>query len=264
MFKENTIACIDPFYPGLVDVVKLTGKQPAFFNQNNWLNTLNTLPKGSLFYLSADFANPTGNCLSIDERLHLVNTARERDFYIFDDATYRPFNLTKALPSLVSLAPDRVFHAQSFSKVLAPGLRIAFIHVPESFKNGFLTIKAILSLNSPGTTQAIVGGWLILNDFKFQKHLEGFKEELKHKKAILGKQGINYSGGFFAELHFEGVTIDYNWCASLLAVEGVAVCPMQMFSKQKSFQHSLRVAIARISITILEEGLMKIHKFTQS
>jgi len=155
LFKDNTIACIDPCYPGLSDVVGLMGKKPIFLPETDWMNSLEKLPKGSLFYLSADFANPTGKRITLDERKQMLAIAEKNDFYIFDDATYRPFFLDHSLTSLVSLAPERVFHSISFSKFLSPGLRIAMTHVPSAFRNAFLSLKANVSLNSSGFTQAI-------------------------------------------------------------------------------------------------------------
>jgi hypothetical protein len=63
--------------------------------------------------------------------------AAKNKFYIFDDATYRPFNLDPALPTLLSLNSEFVIHALSFSKILAPGLRTAFVYLSKDLNKVF-------------------------------------------------------------------------------------------------------------------------------
>lgn len=264
LFKNNTIACTDPCYPGLSDLVGLMGKTPLFLPETNWISSLEKLPKGSLFYLSADFANPTGKRITLDERKQVLAIAEKNDFYIFEDATYRPFFLDHSLPSLVSLAPERVFHSISFSKILSPGLRIAMTHVPSAFRNAFLSLKANVSLNSSGFTQAIVGGWLLKNEFSLSKHLDAFKNLMRNKQEFLLTQHVAYEGGFFVEMTLQHPSIDLAWCTELLAKEDVAACPMSMFSDNLTHHNKLRLAIAKISLENLKVGYMKIHNFAGS
>lgn len=264
LFKNACVACTDPFYPGFVDAVKMSGNKPFFIDGEHWLESLESLNPGSLFYLSADFANPTGKRLTLSERQRLIEIARRRDFYIFDDATYRTFYLDAALPSLVSLAPERVFHALSFSKLLSPGLRIAMTHVPDTMLAAFAALKANISLNSSGFTQAIVGGWLLQNGFSLSAHLTEFKEKMNNKKQFLQNQGLDYEGGFFAAMEIKERILDFEWCSKLLEIEGVAVCPMNLFSDTSLFNHKIRIAVAKTTEKNLEEGFMKIHKFAQS
>lgn len=264
LFKINAIACTDPCYPGLSDVVRSMGKTPISLPETNWISSLEKLPKGSLFYLSADFANPTGRRITMDERKQLLAIAEKNDFYIFDDATYRPFFLDHSLPSLISLAPERVFHSISFSKILSPGLRIAMTHVPTMLRSEFLSIKANVSLNSSGFTQAIVGGWLLKNEFNLSKHLNTFKNILRKKQEFLLTQQVPYEGGFFVEMTLQNQSIDLAWCAELLAKEDVATCPMSMFSDNIAHHNKLRLAIAKISLENLSVGFMKIHNFVGS
>jgi 2-aminoadipate transaminase len=240
------------------------GKTPLFLPETNWISSLEKLPKGSLFYLSADFANPTGKRITLDERKQVLAIAEKNDFYIFDDATYRPFFLDHSLPSLVSLAPERVFHSISFSKILSPGLRIAMTHVPNAFRDAFLSLKANVSLNSSGFTQAIVGGWLLKNDFSLSKHLDAFKNLMRNKQEFFHAQHVPYAGGFFVEMTLQHPSIDLSWCAELLAKEDVAACPMSMFSDNLTLHNKLRLAIAKISLENLKVGFMKIHNFASS
>lgn len=261
LFKGKTIACPDPYYPGLVDVAKMLGVSPVFLPDATWIGEISRLPQGSLIYLSADFANPTGKRLDESERIELVKIAQKNDLYIFDDATYREFYLDEPLPSLVSLAPERVIHGLSFSKILSPGLRLAIVYVPDSLMDRFLGLKANLSLNTSGYTQAIVGGWLLKHNFDIQSHLSTFKNELIRKKEILTTNGVEYNGGFFGTLNLSDFEPSFEWCAQLLEKDGVAVCPMSLFSEETSNKNKLRLAVAKISPDQIQTGLQKIYNF---
>jgi DNA-binding transcriptional MocR family regulator len=92
------------------------------------------LDKGTpaLVYVIPDFHNPMGITTSLEKRRRLVALAKEYDFWIVEDAPYRRLRYWgESIPSLWSMAPERVLHLSSFSKVLAPGLRLGYVVGPE-------------------------------------------------------------------------------------------------------------------------------------
>lgn len=80
-----------------------------------------------LMYVIADFQNPMGVTTSLEKRKRLVALAEEYDILIVEDAPYRRLRYWgKDVPSLWSMAPERILHMSSFSKVLSPGLRLGY------------------------------------------------------------------------------------------------------------------------------------------
>lgn len=254
-FQGRTIACRDPYYPGFVDAVRMTGNDVTWVTDDEWLDEVGRLPEGSLFYLSADFANPTGARISIDERQRLVQLAEARNLYIFDDATYREFDLDERFPGLWTFDPERVIHAMSFSKILAPGLRTAFVHLPKTLAPSFSKLKANLSLNNSGLTQAVVAGWLLEQNFQFGAHLSEIKQRLRENSGVLKQNGAKFSGGFFAELDLGQPLANLSWSAELLEKESVAVCPMSLFSDDPKALSRIRLAVANISASELQRAI---------
>ncbi len=86
----------------------------------------------AIVYVITDFHNPMGVTTSLEKRKTLAALATEYDFWIVEDAPYRWLRYVgEDVPSLWSLAPERVLHMMSFSKILAPGLRLGYVIGPE-------------------------------------------------------------------------------------------------------------------------------------
>jgi 2-aminoadipate transaminase len=84
-----------------------------------------------LMYTIADFQNPLGVTTSLEKRTHLASLAQEHSFWIVEDAPYRELRYWgEAVPTFQSIAPDRVLHLSSFSKLLAPGIRLGYLVAP--------------------------------------------------------------------------------------------------------------------------------------
>jgi 2-aminoadipate transaminase len=89
---------------------------------------LATQPTAKMIYVVPDFANPTGTTLSLPRRRRLIELANEHDVLVVEDTPYRPLRYSgDHLPTLKSLDTEgRVLHLGSFSKILAPGMRLGW------------------------------------------------------------------------------------------------------------------------------------------
>lgn len=85
----------------------------------------------ALMYVIADFQNPMGITTSLDKRQALAALAETHSFWIVEDVPYRQLRYWgQEVPSLWSLAPERVLQMSSFSKTLSPGLRLGYVVAP--------------------------------------------------------------------------------------------------------------------------------------
>ena len=81
-----------------------------------------------LFYVIPDFQNPSGATCSRIKRERLVELAEEHDFLLLEDAPYRLLRYRGSdEPTLHHMAPHRTLHMTSFTKLLAPGVRMGFV-----------------------------------------------------------------------------------------------------------------------------------------
>ena len=85
-----------------------------------------TVPK--FFYVIADFQNPAGATCSAAKRKQIAELARRYDFIVLEDAPYRMLRYVgRDEPTLFSFAPERTLHMSSFTKLIAPGVRVGFM-----------------------------------------------------------------------------------------------------------------------------------------
>ena len=79
-------------------------------------------------YVIPSFQNPTGSTLDAQRRAALVALARQHDLTIVEDHAYGDLRFVgDPLPPLAALAPERVIFVHTFSKIVAPGLRLGWI-----------------------------------------------------------------------------------------------------------------------------------------
>jgi DNA-binding transcriptional MocR family regulator len=84
-----------------------------------------------LLYVIPDFQNPAGATCSGAKRARIAELARTHDFLVVEDAPYRLLRYRGAEePTLRELAPERVLHVSSFTKLIAPGMRTGFMVGP--------------------------------------------------------------------------------------------------------------------------------------
>lgn len=104
----------------------------ALEEQIERLRTRGTSP--DLLYTVPTFHNPTGRTLSTDRRREIIELARKHHFWIVEDDVYRDLTFTGAVPpSFYTLAGGKqVLSIGSFSKTLAPGLRLGWLVAPEA------------------------------------------------------------------------------------------------------------------------------------
>jgi 2-aminoadipate transaminase len=91
-------------------------------------------PRPAFLYVIPTFQNPSGRTLGAEGRRRLVEIAAEHDLLVLEDDPYRLVRFEgAALPTLQELdGGERVIHSSSFSKIVAPGVRVGYLVLPEA------------------------------------------------------------------------------------------------------------------------------------
>lgn len=137
-------------YPGLKTAANMLGIRLIPIQQNNNEMTGEGIQfackheniKG--IYVIPDYHNPTTHTMSDTTRKTIAAIAKKEHLIVIEDAIHSLLN-ENPLPPIASYAPEQVLYISSLSKVVSPGLRIAFIAVPDQYRKKLT--EALYNLN---------------------------------------------------------------------------------------------------------------------
>jgi 2-aminoadipate transaminase len=130
-----------------------------------------------LIYTNPTFHNPTGTTLPVRVRREVLSLAQRYRVPIVEDATYRDLFFTEPPPPSLRDLDDSniVIYLNSFSKVMAPGLRLGWIAAAPSIVDQIAIIKQRLDPHTPNLVQFAVAR--LMNEGAFDEHLETIRAE---------------------------------------------------------------------------------------
>ncbi|TPG11757.1 PLP-dependent aminotransferase family protein [Rhodanobacter glycinis] len=137
---------------------------------------LKRAPRARAAVVTPGHQSPLCVSLSLPRRLTLLDWATRNGAWIVEDdydGEYR--YVSRPLPALKSLDRDgRVLYAGTFSKVLFPGIRLAYLVVPEALVETFEQISQTLAAGSPQLIQAIVTAFI--TEGHFARHVQRMRK----------------------------------------------------------------------------------------
>jgi 2-aminoadipate transaminase len=108
-------------------------------------------------YCLPNFQNPSGRRLPLERRQQLIAIAADAELLLIEDDPYGELYYEGTpLPSLLSMNPRGVVYLGSFSKVLAPGLRVGYLIAPPDLHRKLVQAKQAADLHTPSFTQRLV------------------------------------------------------------------------------------------------------------
>lgn len=216
--------------------------------------------KIKLFYTMPNFQNPTGISMSFEKKIKLLELAEKYDFYILEDDGLSNLYFDKNKPeTLKSLDKNnRVIYIKSYSKIFMPGLRLAYITIPDILLDTILARKLSSDIYHSGLNQRAFqyllenGDW----DIHMEKARNIFKEKQKIMYNSLKKiKDISLrkpKGGlcFWVKLP-ENVSSKAVYINMLS--HGVGILPGVVFSEKKD--NYIRISFAQCEEKNIEEGV---------
>ena len=135
-----------------------------------------------LLYLVPAFQNPSGVTMPMDRRKRILQIAKDNDMVIIEDAPYSELRYSgQAIKPMKTLDDDgRIIYLGTFSKVLAPGFRVAWCIAEKDLLNKLIIVKQAADLCTNTFGQHIAAEYL--NRGYIDEHLEKIKEMYKRKR----------------------------------------------------------------------------------
>ncbi len=209
-----------------------------------------------LMYTNPTFQNPTGWTMPLKLRRQLLALATRLRVPIIEDDTYRElFLTTPPPPSLHSMDTQSVvIHLNTFSKALAPGLRVGWLSAAPPIVEQLALLKQRSDPHPPTLNQLIVGD--MIADGTFDRHLAALRTEHRRRRdAVIGaleRHGSNGKlqfavpdGGLYLWCRLTGRTKTSQVHAHALA-QSLAFVPGEAFYMDHGGDRELRVCYSTV------------------
>jgi 2-aminoadipate transaminase len=220
--------------------------------------------RGARFaYLLPNFQNPSGRCLPAKRRLALVERAAAIGLPLVEDNPYGELWFdAPPPPPLAASAGDGAVYLGSFSKVLAPGLRLGYLVAPRRLYPKLLQAKQAADLHTPGFNQRIV--YEVIKDGFLLRHVPTIRALYKARRdamqaALLAHlpAGCRWQppiGGMFFWVELPP-HLDATALLPLAVQAGMAYVPGAPFFPQGGHTNTLRLSFVTASPAQIEAGV---------
>jgi 2-aminoadipate transaminase len=150
----------------------------------NLVDLANKAKGARFFYVMPNFQNPTGRTMSEARRAALSAEAKRLGLPMVEDNPYGDlwFDTPPPLP-LTARNPEGCVYLGSFSKVLAPGLRLGFLVAPKTLYPKLLQAKQAADLHSPSFNQRMVAE--VMKDGFLQRHVPTIRALYKSQRDVM-------------------------------------------------------------------------------
>lgn len=190
--KGDTIICEEPSFIGSLNAFRSHGcKLKGVPIDSDGMNiealekAIKECPDAKFIYTIPNFQNPGGTTLSLEKRKAMYRLAKENGLLILEDDPYGNLRVDgEDVPSIKSLDTDGiVIYAGSFSKILAPGIRVAYAVVPKAFAQAFVIGKQVSDVHTGVLNQMIVERWF--EEYDVDAHIEDIKKIYRKKLNLM-------------------------------------------------------------------------------
>ncbi|WP_241983192.1 PLP-dependent aminotransferase family protein [Cryobacterium flavum] len=224
-------------------------------------------------YVIPNFQNPSGTTLSLARRELLIELAHQWNAVIIDDDPYGLLRFAGTdIPNFQTLSPNDplLFSVRTFSKILAPGLRVGWVDTDPAVRQLVINAKQTMD------TCTNIPGQHILTEFirrgSLDAHLDFLRIEYRARKEAMQASLRRHlgdrvtmtdpEGGFFLWLTLQGADAATSTQAlfKTALAEGVAFIPGPALSPSGRFDDALRLCFASTSPERTEEGVIRLTR----
>lgn len=229
---------------------------------------LRTTDRVKLVYTVPDHQNPTGRTMSLARRRRLVELAEEFDVVVLEDTPYRELRYEgERLATIKSLdTTGRVVHLGSFSKILAPGLRLGWALAEPEVREKLALLK--LAADTQNGTLNMRAAAAYLGGYDIEGHIAGMLPTYRHQRDLMlaslqehfppGITWTRANGGLFTWVTFPaGLDMAAFQRDVLIPQAGVIVVPGTPFFADRPEANHARMSYSGVPDDRLVEGVRR-------
>ncbi len=223
--------------------------------------------KLKLIYTVPTCNNPSGTTMPLDRRKHLLELAEEYDLLVIEDDPYSfiAFEKVEAPPLKTLDRSGRVIYMSTFSKILAPGLRLGWLVAHEEIVSKLELVKQNVDLHTPSLTQYIAAE--ALKRGVIRRHLPRIKALYKEKRDVMLSaleeympEGVRWTrpvGGLFVWVWFPE-NVNSRRLLQKAIEKGVVFVPGDAFYPNGGGENTARLNFSYPSVEEIREGVKRL------
>lgn len=227
--------------------------------------------KVRFLYTIPNFQNPSGRTSPLGRRLEILELARNYDIPILEDDPYHYLSYEGTPPSsylLLAGEDRRVIHCSSFSKTLAPGLRMGWLVVPPSLEAELYALRVSAGFGPAAILQKGIHN--LLENMDFQARVRVLQETYRERRdgmvsaleRYLGGTGVRTNspqGGFFIWGRAESIGDMPGFARYAVEQKKVGIIPGGVFFPQQEVDpHTFRISFAKVTPPLADEGARRL------
>ena len=225
-------------------------------------------PFPKFLYLVPNFQNPTGRTLSAERREAIVAICERFALPIVEDDPYGELRFEgENLPSLISLAKtDTVIYSGTGSKIMAPGLRVAWLAIPDhEIREKIALAKQGTDLQTGSLAQYVFHRYANKRH-EFEAHVDRIVQTYAHRRDVMVEAlretmpaGVRFnrpSGGMFLWASVDGV--DTTELLKRSAEQKVVFVPGVSFYPARDVHDGMRLNFSNASEQKIQEGILRL------
>ncbi|MGC8645468.1 MAG: PLP-dependent aminotransferase family protein [Thermoplasmata archaeon] len=214
-----------PTYVGTISAFRASGIKMIGIGMDHYGIRLDVLrealkkyPNPKFIYVIPNFQNPTGITMSLERRKELLELAEERNFTIIEDDPYGSLRFSGPhLPPLKALDKNgSVIYLGTFSKVLAPGIRLGYVVASKDVIEKLNIAKQAVDLATSTVSEYIAEAYI--SSGYMDRQIPKIIELYKQKRDLMIESFQNYfpedveytrpNGGMFIWVSRRGANTD--------------------------------------------------------
>ncbi len=222
-----------------------------------------------LVYVLPNFHNPAGTTLPLERRKRLVEIAREYDLIIVEDDPYRELRYEgEDISPVYHLAPERTIYLSTFSKTLAPGIRLAWVVAAKTAFSKLLEAKQAADLHTGTFVQMVANK--ICQSGTLHKHVARLVEVYRNRRNIMLESLEEHwpseatwtspQGGLFLWAQAPQSINTRDFLETAVAAKVAYVPGFAFYPYEQGGEHTMRLNFSNATEEMINEGVYRLGR----
>lgn len=232
---------------------------------------LESYPRAKVIYTIPTFQNPAGTTLPLARRQRMVELAQDFNVAIFEDDPYGDLQYSGEPVVPIRSLDERVLYFGTFSKTLAPGIRVGYVIAPDEVTDMILATREVSDISNDRIMMRTVAhtledDYLIGHIAECRDFYRSRRDAMLAALAEFMPDSVQWSkpdGGFFVWITLPE-SVDGQEMFRIAAEHGVVVFPGKWFDPTGEACHTIRLSFSTVPEDRIRLGIERLGEAIRS